>query len=51
MHQDSSRGDSDKSVLLRSSMKAFTQTQGAQTKFLIARCHLIIPQPTLTLAK
>lgn len=51
MHQDSPHGDSDKSVFLRSSVKAFTHTQGAQTKLLIAWCYLMVPQPTLTLAK
>lgn len=51
MHQNSPHGDSDKSVFLRSSMKAFTQTQGVQTKIPIAQCYLIVPQPTLALAK
>lgn len=39
------------SVFLHSSTKAFTQTQGAQTKLIIAQCYLIVPQPTLTLPK
>lgn len=33
-----------------SSMKAFTQTRGAQTKFLTAQRYLTVPQPTPTLA-